>query len=507
MAASTHAQVEAPSNTESSDRSAKLSLSTRLSFGFGSTAVAVKNAAFGYLLLYYNQVIGVPAAIVSTAIALTLIIDAVVDPLLGRWSDVTRSRLGRRHPFIFSAALPTGLFFALVWFPPTGLSHVQMGIWIFVMASLARAAISAYEIPSTAMVSELTTDYTQRTRLFSLRFWFGYAGTFAFIAFSLSVFFVATERYPVGQLNPEGYKWFVLTGALMMMLAILVCGLGTMRQIPNMRQASAGRPKQALAGHLREMFAAFRNRSFLAIFGFGVFKFTAIGLAGATSLYFSTYIFDLGAKQIAILSLEALVAATIAAPLAPRLSRRMGKRNTSMLMAVLGICVAVSPMTLAYFGLFLEPGDPSLVPALFLIGTLGNALIAISLINTSSMLADVVEDHAVSSGQHQAGVFFSASGFMQQCSAALGVFAAGMVLTWSEFPEKANPASVTQAMEQSLLAHYIPTVVALWTVGCLILLFYDIDAKRHGSNVARLRAREAHAADVDAIESGVPPIA
>ena len=70
---------------------------TRVAYGFGSIADGIKSAAFStYLLLYFNQVLGVPAAIVSTAIALTLAVDAIADPLIGRISDRTRSRWGRR---------------------------------------------------------------------------------------------------------------------------------------------------------------------------------------------------------------------------------------------------------------------------------------------------------------------------------------------------------------------------------------------------------------------------
>src|SRR5687768_18415705 len=105
--------------------------STRLTYGLGAAANGIKNTAFStYLLLYFNQVIGVPAAIVSTALALTLILDAIADPIIGRVSDVTRSRWGRRHPFIYAAAVPTALFFALVWFVPAGLTALQTGVWI-----------------------------------------------------------------------------------------------------------------------------------------------------------------------------------------------------------------------------------------------------------------------------------------------------------------------------------------------------------------------------------------
>lgn len=475
-------------------RDAAMTRATRLSYGFGATANGVKNAAFStYLLLYFNQVVGVSAAIVSTAIALTLIVDALADPLLGRLTDVTRSRWGRRHPYIYAAALPTAVFFALVWFPPSGLSDVGTGLWIFCIAALARVSISTFEIPTSAMASELTDDYTERTRLFGLRYWFGYAGAFGFTAFSLAVFFAATPEYPRGQLNPQGYVWFALTGAVLIFVAMIVCGLGTHNRIPHLRQAGSREASMPLRRHLSEMFTAFSNRGFLAIFGFGVFKFTAIGLYSATSLYFGTYLFKLEGSQLALLTFDALIAATLAAPLAPVFARWWGKRNTSMVMAFFGVCLGLTPLVMSYFDAFWRPGDPWLVRTLFVIGAIYGAMVAISLINTASMLADVVEDNAVATGQHSAGVFFAASSFMQQCSSGLGILAAGMILTWSRFPARLDPAKVTSAMTDSLLLHYIPTVLVLWGIGCLILLNYPIDEARHEANVARLRSEEAEA--------------
>jgi glycoside/pentoside/hexuronide:cation symporter, GPH family len=466
----------------------------RLSYGFGAVANGIKNAAFStYLLLFYNQVLGVPASIVSTAIALTLLVDAFADPFIGRWSDMTRSRIGRRHPFILGSALPTAFFFILAWFPPAGLTDLQMGFWIFAIASLTRTSISAFEIPSSAMNPELTDDYAARTRLFGLRYWFGYAGTFGFTAFSLAVFFVATPEISRGQLNPEGYVKFAFLGGALIFTAILVCGLGTLKRVPYLRQRTAPGEGAVPESHLREMGRAFRNRGFLAIFGFGVFKYTAIGLYAATTLYFGTYVFKLQADQLALLTIDSLVAATIAAPLASRFSAWLGKRNTSMVMALMGITLGLSPLVLTLLGAFFPPGHPLLLPTLFVIGAVYGAMIAISLINTSSMLADVVEDHAVRTGQHTAGVFFAASSFMQQCSTGLGILVAGIVLELSEFPANLDPDLVTEAMQQSLLIHYIPASFGLWTIGALFLLFYPITEASHRDNIDRLRAREAEA--------------
>lgn len=473
-----------------------LSLVNRVAYGTGAMANGIKSAAFSsYLMLYFNQVVGVPAAIVGTALACTLLVDAVVDPFLGRWADLTRSRLGRRHPFMYAAILPTTIFFFLTWFPPDGLSHIQLGFWIFALAAATRASISAFEINTSAMAPELTEVYAQRTKLFGLRYWFGYAGAYGFTSFCLAFIFVESEAFPQGQLNPASYDSFAALGAGLMFLAMLICCVGTQNRVPYMRQASAPveGEKLSFAQHLREMLAAFRNRGFLSIFGFGVCKYSAIGLYSATTLYFGTYLFKLDTVQLAILTVDSLVAATLAAPLAPLFSRLIGKRASSMVFAIVGVSIGVSPLILSYFDAFFLPGDPMLLPTLFAIGAIYGSMVAISLINTASMLADVVEDSAVETGRHAAGTFFSASSFMQQCSNAVGIFLAGQVLAASGFPERADPATISDATVDSLLLHYIPTSLGLWTVGALILLFYPITRARHESNVEILRAREAEA--------------
>lgn len=493
--------------TDSSSALPPVGLVTRLSYGVGATANGIKNVAFSaYLMFFYNQVVGVPAAIVSTAIALTLVVDALVDPFLGRWSDTLRTRWGRRHPFIYGAAAPTALFFACVWFPPAGMTDLSVGIWIFATATLTRVSISSFEINTQAMTPELTENYAERTRLFSWRYWFLYIGQYGFGALCLLVFFHATPESPKGQLNPDSYVGFAILGSILIFISMIVCGIGTHSRIPYLRQAEVRESRMSFATHLKEMFGAFGNRAFLAIFGFGVLKFTAIGLYAATALYFNTYLFQLSAAQLAILTLDSVVAATLAAPLAPVMSAWLGKRTSSLVFAVAGISLGMSPLYLSWFDMFLLPGDPLLVPVMFVIGAVYSAMVAISLINTTSMLADVVEDNALKTGRHEAGVFFAASSFMQQCSSALGVVANGVILTLAGFPQRVRDGQVTEQMMDSLLSYYIPLQAVLWLAGCLILLAYPITRQRHEANVAALRARRAEtlAREADQMPVGGP---
>src|SRR6185437_13741311 len=87
----------------------------RLAYGLGSTASGVAAAALAgsVLTLFFNQVVGVPAVLVGAAIMASLLADVLIDPLVGRWSDHFRSSWGRRHPFMYAAAVPSAVFFYL----------------------------------------------------------------------------------------------------------------------------------------------------------------------------------------------------------------------------------------------------------------------------------------------------------------------------------------------------------------------------------------------------------
>ena len=86
---------------------------------------------------------------------------------------------------------------------------------------------------------------------------------------------------------------------------------------------------------------------------------------------------------------------------------------------------------------------------------------------------------------------------MQKCSGGIGIAIAGLVLAWSEFPEKADPKAVTDAMLDSLLMHYLPIVALLWGTGVAILTLYPLTQAKHEENVATLRKRAADQSRAD----------
>jgi Na+/melibiose symporter-like transporter len=122
-----------------------LRLRTKLFFGIGSAAETIALFSLGsYALLYYNQVLGLPGWLGGLAISLSFVLDGFADPVIGSISDRTRSRFGRRHPFMYAAPIPIALFFPAIFNPPDGLSHALLFLWFTGSVIGLRVAMSVF---------------------------------------------------------------------------------------------------------------------------------------------------------------------------------------------------------------------------------------------------------------------------------------------------------------------------------------------------------------------------
>ena len=121
---------------------------TKLAYGFGAISDGIKNNGFEYFLLFfYSQVLGVDYALVGLALLLAMIVDGVTDPVVGYWSDNLRSRIGRRHPFIYASAIPVALAYYFVWNPPAGMSGNELFPYLLMMTIAVRICFTLYEVP------------------------------------------------------------------------------------------------------------------------------------------------------------------------------------------------------------------------------------------------------------------------------------------------------------------------------------------------------------------------
>ena len=478
----------------------RLSLPTRIFYGFGSVAFGVKDNGFSYFLaFFYAQVVGVPAQTVGLAIMLALVIDAFIDPIVGQLSDNTRSRWGRRHPWMYAAAIPVAVSYVLIWNPPTHWSQPAQVAYLVAVAVLIRSFISCYEIPSAALAAELTTEYDERTRLLSYRYLFGWGGGLAMYGLALFVFLKPTAEYPVGQLNPAGYASYGMFAAGLMLFAILVTAIGTHSQIPHLRDPPQ---RRVTAGRLaREMAGAMANRNFLMILASAFFLYAGIGLGFAINLYFSTYFWEFTAQEIALFTFASLIAAILAFMIAPRLAQRFEKRTVAMLLLPTGLAFSIGPVLLRMIGAFPANDSPIIFGVIFATTILSVGLGIIANILFSSMIADVVEDSELKTGRRQEGVFFAAIAFAAKATTGFGIFASGLIISSIHFPTGAKPGAVDPQIIRQMGLIYVPTEIVLYGVATALLLGYGISRASHHETLRKLAAAADLASEGEPVSS------
>lgn len=466
----------------------KVDSRTKFFYGIGSVAFGVKDSGFAFFLLfYYGQVLGLPPSRVGLGILIALVCDAIVDPIVGHASDHLHSRWGRRHPFMYAAAIPVGLAFWMLFAPPRGLEGDGLFAYFVGMAVLVRLFIAVYEIPSTALVAELSDDYDERTAMMSLRYLLGWWGGLVMAVIAYGVLLHPTPAQPIGQLNIEGYRVYGLIAALLMVSAILVSALGTHRHIPNLKSPPPAQPFE-LRRMLRELAESLANRNFLALFLGGLFGAAAAGLSSALSIYFSTFFWSLTAEQMLWLVLAYFPAALLAFAVTPRISARWGKKQAALATGLAGFTLIPVPIVLRLLDVMPENGSSTLLPTLATFTMIEIALVITSSILVSAMVADIVEESELRTGRRSEGTFFAARMFVQKMVSGLGVLGSGLLLTAVGFPAGAKPGEVPPETLWWLGAVYAPIVAGLYLGSMACLLPYRIDREGHRQNLARLMA-------------------
>ncbi len=456
---------------------AALPRSLKVMHGLGSVAYGVKDNGFSvFLLIFYNQVLGIDAGVVGTVIMAALIFDAFADPIIGELSDRTQSKWGRRLPWLYTAAIPLGIIWLLLWHPPE-MGQTGTIIWLFCTAVLARSLVAMCEVPSIALVPELTADYDERTRLMRYRFLFGWAGGLLMLIFAYGIFFTGEK----GVSDPVGYDASSVWGALMMTGAVLVSALGQHRHVA---KQSPPAPRGVGLGHaFAEAKVTLSNQAFLWLVSAAVFGLINQGLTFALTNYQLGFLWQLQQMEMLYYALILFTTVIVAFIIVPPLSARLGKKNAAILLALISMT-----FTAGLYGSWLldlvpgAPNDPSILFMFALVAMTNSAAVGMMML-TSSMMADVVEASQQETGRRSEGLFFAGYFFMQKCAVGIGTFAAGMILTFADFPQNAVPGRVDVAVLDGLALYYMGTVLVLGIIGVLVLRHFPISRESHNERL------------------------
>ncbi|MFN4221098.1 MULTISPECIES: MFS transporter [Novosphingobium] len=466
---------------------------TRLALfnGLGSVAYGVKDSGFAtFLLLFYNQVLGMDARLVSLALLIALVFDGLIDPVVGHFSDRTRTAWGRRLPFLYLAPIPLALAWAFLWSP---VGEPSFAVLLF-SAILVRALVAMCEVPSAALIPEITRDYDQRTRLTRFRFLFSWGGGLLMLLLAYGVFL------PNAMLAREGYRNFGLFGAGLMALCVLASAIGQHRWVAGSPPEQAGPRKSALAslGEIRESFA---HPACLIVMGAIAAALTAQGITFALSNYLYLYVWKFtptALKAFPFLLFASVVGASL---LVGRAQKRWGKAGTVMRMVPLGMVFWAGPLLLRWLGLWAPDGTTPALAAMFACTLTSNTFTVTGTMTLWSMVADVVEASEEETGRRSEGTLSAGAFLASKCAGGMGVFISGLLLSFAGLGANTPPADVLPDVTYRLSLAYVACIATLATLTALIVRRFPIDRAAHEARLARLDS--VARADPDA--SGLHP--
>lgn len=465
-------------------------LPTRLKMfhGLGSVAYGVKDSGFAtFLLLFYNQVLGMDARLVSLALMLALVIDGFADPIIGYMSDRTYTKWGRRLPWLYLAPIPLAFAWLLMWAPPD-IGPQSMFFYLLAVAILVRALVSCCEVPSVALVPELTRDYDERTALMRFRYLFGWAGGLLMLFLAYNVFLVPDAAHKVGQLNEKGYWAFGVFGAILMALAVMFSAAAQHKRVAHW---PATKPEKASVGQaLGEITESFHNRAFLIFLAAAAVVLISQGVTFSLSNYLYLYVWHFAQSAFAIYPFVLMASVVCSFFLVGPLTRRFEKPRTAAACAITGMLFWVTPFVLRYLGYWPEIGSDSSTWLVFMLFFLSNVASVIVMITASSMIADVVEDSEMKTGRRTEGLFFAGFFFVQKCSTGLGIFLSGLIIGWAGLSAQTQPDLVDPEVVNRLIEAYIAIVAVAAIFAAALFLRFPISRADHEERVKRLEDSE-----------------
>lgn len=473
----------------------RISIPVRLAYGLGALVNNLLGAAIGVMAIILNLGLGMNPAVVGTLMALPRLTDALTDPIMGYISDHTRSRWGRRRPYIFVGAITSGLFFAALWQLPAGHSE-SFYFWYFLVGSIIfYLAYTVYATPWVALGYELTPDYNERTRLMGVS---NFMGQFAWVA--APWFYVIMENDRWFDTPVEGAKTLAILVGVFVALAGLVPAIICRERM----QKIAVPHEEARSGETRESGLQALGRNFLSFFqGFAItIKFAPFQkLCVATFLVFngfmlvsafSSYVIiyyvysgdkDLGGKLMGWNGTASAIATFCVIPLVTWISTRIGKRRAFFL----ATGVSIFGYGLKFFCYSQANPMLLLVATPFIAFGLGGLFTLMG-----SMVADVCDLDELHTGHRREGMFGSIFWWVVKLGMALALGLSGFLLNFTGFDVALGGAQPERTLLLMRIfdvgVPMVTSAIAIWA-----LANYPITEETARSVRAQLEARRGAA--------------
>lgn len=430
---------------------------------FGAAMVLLSVAV--YLPNYYTDELGLPATLLSWVFLAGRLWDAVTDPVMGYVSDRTRSRWGRRRPYLLLSAIPLWFVFYLIWSPAADLSPAELFAYLLCCYLVLYTCWTVFWIPYASLGMELTPQYHERTRLFGMR-----QGSFLL---GTAVGMLAPGLFAKAEGGPAaGYPWmaFVFGGVSCALILI------TFARIRERSEAATTVHFPFLEG-LR---VTFRNRAFVLLMFTYLVALVGGSFIAPLTLYVAKYV--IRAHDVVPFVMLAYLAGSVASiPLWVRMSRRAGKNRTWSVGMVLATAVYATSF-------YYHEGTWELwVVLAVLVGAANGCTMTLGL----SLVADVIDSDELETGRRREGAFMGIWSFMDKAAIGLALF---IGMQWlgalGYVPNEEQPARVVLGIK--VLYCIVPAICHL----AALILFrrFPITAEVHAEIRAQLDARASGSA-------------
>jgi GPH family glycoside/pentoside/hexuronide:cation symporter len=444
----------------------KLSQGKKLMYGVGDIGFSLTSTILGvYFLFFMIEVVGLRPAVAAIPILIGKIWDFVNDPIFGHISDRTRTRWGRRRPYLLFGALPLAFTFTMLWYKPGFESATSLVIYYSVAYIIFEASATMLYMPYFALTPELTSDYDERTSLTSYRMFFSILGSL--LAFTVPAIIV-------GEFVPENASKVLLMGAIFGLVSALPMFLtffGTKE-----REDLADLDKPTLLESIRSVW---KNVPFR--YGLGIFLATwiSVDILQSSLLFYVKFVVQ-REDQNEIIMATIFVIAMFALPIWNWVSNRWSKRYAyifgiafwALVQIVLIMMTPSTPMTL-----------------ILILCAMAGIGVAAAHVLPWAILPDAIEWYEFKTGERHEGMFYSITTLARKITSTGTVPIIGLVLELTGYKPNLPQQSAEAVRGIKMVIGPIPAV--LLCVGILIAYRYPLDRDDFLEIVDKIKERRS----------------
>ena len=463
----------------------------KVSYGFSGTVDYLIFLSFElFILFYYTQVLGLSGFLAGIAILISMIFDAVSDPLVGSWSDGLRSRFGRRHSLMLASVVPLALAFYALFSPPAGLSETALFAWLTVSGVCMRLALTLFSAPASALAAELSPHKGDRAELGIYRQVVSALAQMLLIYVAFSIFFKATPEFANGQENAAAYSPFALAVLVGIVACIAIVFLGTYRRtrVLESRLAEGATPPFSFSRAFASWWEVLvRLRNFRAIFFGLLFASTMGSCYRSLNLHLGTYMWTLTPEQISFWQQLFLIGMFSMAIGTRLIINRVEPKHAYLC----GYCMLLFgyglPSALTVLGVLPPAGAPGLAVALYAFNALAGAGAGLLMVCSLVMFSETTDEYQFLTTVSRTGLIFGLVTFGNKAASGLGKLLSGWSLDLLDFPSPVTADAMTPELLNSLALTVVGVVFVLGSIGLAFLMTYHLPRERHAEILAGIR--------------------